>query len=96
MKFLSLAALLWVVAALGIGWAGAAQAASIRQQQSFAAWRKEDDCAHEAFLKFPDYTVASNARRDAATRACEKQRHVLLRARRLTPPVKRIPDAAAE
>ncbi|HEY5210804.1 MAG TPA: hypothetical protein VIJ42_15305 [Stellaceae bacterium] len=96
MKFLSLAGLLWVVTALGVGWVGSAQAGSIRQQQSFAAWRKEDDCAHEAFLKFPDYTVASNARRDAATRVCEKQHHVLLRAPRLTPLVKRILDAAAE
>lgn len=96
MKILPLGALLLVVAGLGAADMGSARAASIRQQQSFAVWRKEDDCAHDAFLKFPDYTVESNARREAATRACEKRRHVLSRAPRIDSPVKRIPDAAAE
>jgi hypothetical protein len=40
------------------------------QKNSSAAWRQADRCAQAAFQKFPDYTPESNAKREAARRAC--------------------------
>jgi hypothetical protein len=43
------------------------------QANSFAAWRQGDDCARQAFRKFPDYTKDGNAKREAARRECLRQ-----------------------
>jgi hypothetical protein len=75
---------------------GVAQAASVREQQSDLAWHQQDLCAHDAFVKFPDYTPEGNAKRARATRDCERKHHVLQRAPTAASPVRRIPDAAAE
>ncbi len=83
-----------VTLVLAVGIAAAAQATSVREKQSSAVWRKQDDCAHAAFLKFPDYTPESNANRDRATRACEDENHVPASPPVILLPVKRIPDAA--
>jgi len=44
--------------------------ADANQKNSSAAWRQADRCAQQAFQKFPDYTAESNAKREAARRAC--------------------------
>jgi hypothetical protein len=44
--------------------------ADMSQQNSGDAWRQASRCAHEAFKQYPDYTPASNAKREAARRAC--------------------------
>jgi hypothetical protein len=44
--------------------------ATNQQQQSFAVWKGEDNCAREAFRQFPDHTPESNAKRDEAMRRC--------------------------
>jgi len=44
--------------------------ADMNQKNSSAAWRQADHCAQQAFQKFPDYTPESNAKREAARRAC--------------------------
>ena len=81
---------------LSAGTLGSAQAASVREQQSNFAWHRQDLCAHDAFVKFPDYTVASNGMRADAIRACESRNHVLQRPPSNVSPVRRIPDSAAE
>ncbi|HEX4112486.1 MAG TPA: hypothetical protein VH020_08115 [Stellaceae bacterium] len=96
MRIRSLGVRLVVSAGLAAMAVGAADAASLREQQSNAAWHKQDVCAHDAFVKFPDYTTEANAKRAQATRACERKNHVLQRAPSTTSPVRRIPDAAAE
>lgn len=40
------------------------------QKDANAAWKQANLCAKDAFKKFPDYTVDSNAKRDAARREC--------------------------
>jgi hypothetical protein len=35
-----------------------------------AAWRNADQCAKDAFKKYPDYTPQSNAAREAMRREC--------------------------
>jgi hypothetical protein len=40
------------------------------QRNASAAWKLGDRCAQDAFKKFPDYTPESNAKREAARRAC--------------------------
>jgi hypothetical protein len=40
------------------------------QRDASAAWKQGDRCAEEAFKEFPDYTPESNAKREAARRAC--------------------------
>jgi hypothetical protein len=95
MKLRSLCVSFLVLAGAGALVAGA-DAASLREQQSNAAWHKQDVCAHDAFVKFPDYTPEGNAHRDQAMRDCERKNHVLQRAPTIASPVKRIPDAAAE
>jgi hypothetical protein len=93
MKLLWLAAAAALAAASG---ADSARAASVREQQSFDVWRKQDNCAHAAFLKFPDYTPESNANRARATRECEIKNNVRPRPPVVVSPVKTIPDAAAD
>ena len=44
--------------------------ADLNGKNATAAWHEADQCAHAALLKFPDYTPASNARREVARRAC--------------------------
>lgn len=92
MKFsLALAAAL-VAAMIGTE---AANAGSVRQKQSYDVWRIEDDCAHAAFLKYPDYTPESNAKRDRATRLCEARNHLPPRQPVISSPVRTIPDDEA-
>ena len=90
--------LFWLVASLAVacgGTTGVAHATSIREKESDSVWRKQDECARAAFLKFPDYTKASNAARDRETRACEIRNHVPVRDPVIVSPVKKIPDAEA-
>jgi hypothetical protein len=77
------------------GAVSAAQAASVREQQSNGVWKKQDACAKAAFLKFPDYTPQGNADRERATRDCEIAKGVPVRAPVAESPVKTIPDSAA-
>ena len=88
--------LMWFTPALALavvaGSLGVAQATSVREKQSSAVWRKQDDCEHAAFLKFPDYTPESNANRKQATRACEIEHHVPTRTPLTVSPGKRLPD----
>jgi hypothetical protein len=93
MRLLRFIAILAIVAAIGVD---AARAGSIREQQSDAVWRKQDECARTALLKFPDHTPESNADRDRATRDCERKNHVPVRAPATESPVKTIPDGAAD
>lgn len=76
--------------------AGAARAGDVRQQQSEAAWRQENQCSRDAFEKYPDYTAESNAARERMTRDCEIKHHVPVRAPIADSPVKTIPDGAAD
>jgi len=46
------------------------------QKDTGEAWRQTDRCAHEAFQKYPDYTPQSNAKREAARRACLRDHHL--------------------
>lgn len=93
MKPGSLVAALLVV---GIFGAVAARAGSLREQQAQAAWRKQDECARAAFVKFPDYVPESNAKRAEATRQCERENHLPERVPANQSPVKTIPDDAAD
>ena len=63
MKLVSLVIALSVLAA-------AAHAGTWDQQQSFAAWKRQDDCSRQAQRQFPDYTTESNAKREHALRQC--------------------------
>jgi len=72
-----------------------AHAGSVREQQAQAAWRKQDECARAAFVKFPDYVPESNAKRAAATRQCERDNHLPERAPTNESPVRTIPDEEA-
>lgn len=54
--------------------------AEINQQNATTAWRSADQCAKDAFKKFPDYTSQSNAHREAFRLEC-------LRDHRLPAPV---------
>lgn len=50
-----------------------APAAAPASQQGIVVikkWAAMDKCAHQAQVAFPDYTPDSNAKRDAALRAC--------------------------
>jgi hypothetical protein len=87
-----------VAALLLIGMFGAvsARAGSVREQQAQAAWRKQDECARAAFVKFPDYVPESNAKRAEATRQCERENHLPERVPDNQSPVKTIPDDAAD
>lgn len=76
--------------------AGVAQAASIREQESVAVWKKQDECARSAFLKFPDYTPQGNADREKAVRDCDIAKGVPVRAPVAESPVKTIPDSEAD
>ena len=58
----------WLVLAMVV--APLAARADANQKNSSAAWRQADRCAQQAFQKFPDYTTESNAKREAARRAC--------------------------
>jgi hypothetical protein len=90
--------LLWFIAGLAVAGAsaiGTAHATSLREKQSNTVWRKQDDCTHAAFLKFPDYTPESNAARERDARACEIRNHVPVRLPVISSPVKKIPDAEA-
>jgi len=58
----------WLVLAMVV--APLAARADANQKNSSAAWRQADRCAQQAFQKFPDYTAESNAKREAARRAC--------------------------
>jgi hypothetical protein len=93
MKQGSLVAVLLVV---GIFGALSAHAGSVREQQAQAAWRKEDECARAAFVKFPDYVPESNAKRAEATRQCERENRLPERVPGNESPVKTIPDDAAD
>jgi hypothetical protein len=64
----------WLVVALFA--VPAAQAADLNQQKAFNAWKQGDVCARDAFKKFPDYTVESNAKREAARQACLRDHHL--------------------
>ena len=85
-----------LIALLALSLGGTAEAASIRQQQSFAAWHIQDLCARDAFRKFPDYTVEGNAARDRYIRSCEVRHHLPPRADLHDSPIRRIPDSQAE
>lgn len=80
---------------IGIFGALGARAGSVREQQAQAAWRKEDDCARAAFVKFPDYVPESNAKRAEATRQCERDNHLPERVPANEAPLKTIPDDEA-
>ncbi|MGH6980905.1 MAG: hypothetical protein ACREFC_06830 [Stellaceae bacterium] len=84
-----------VMALAVIGAMTAAQAASVREKQSYSVWRAEDKCAHAAFVKFSDFTPESNARRDRATRLCEARNNLPPRNSVTTSPVRTIPDDEA-
>lgn len=84
------------VALAAIAAAGVAHAGSIREQQSVTVWKKQDDCAKAAFLKFPDYTSQANADRERAMRDCDVAKGVPVRAPVAESPVKTIPDSAAD
>ncbi len=92
MKLFRGVALALLAASIG---AGAARATDVREQQSVAVWHKQDECARAAFVKFPDYTAESNAKRDRATRDCEIRNHLPIRVPADEFPVKTIPDDAA-
>lgn len=92
MKISRLVALALLTASVGLG---TARAGDVREQQSNAMWRKQDDCARAAFVKFPDYTAESNAKRDRATRDCEIKNRLPVRAPASESPLKTIPDDAA-
>lgn len=85
-----------VLFALGITLVAPVRADTVRKKQSFEIWHEQDDCAREAFKKFPDYTRQSNARRDAAMLRCEQKHHLPPRADVGKSPVRQLPDAAAE
>jgi hypothetical protein len=72
-----------------------AQAGSVREQQAMAAWRKQDECARAAFVKFPDYVPESNAKRAEATRQCERDNRLPERLPANESPIKTIPDDEA-
>ncbi len=55
-----------MAAALALGTAHA----DVNGTNATTAWRKADNCAKAALLKYPDYTPESNAKREAARRAC--------------------------
>lgn len=55
-----------LVFALGPATASASQQGIVVTKK----WAVMDKCAHQAQLAFPDYTPDSNAKRDAALRAC--------------------------
>jgi len=82
------------LAVLTLG-ATSAYAGSVREQQAQAAWRKQDECARAAFVKFPDYVPESNAKRAAATLKCERDNHLPERAPVNESPVRTIPDDEA-
>jgi hypothetical protein len=44
--------------------------AEVNQQNATTAWRQADQCARDAFQKFPDHTPDGNAQREAARRVC--------------------------
>jgi hypothetical protein len=88
---LSAVAVLAVVAATGV-----AQAGSVREQQSNLVWKKQDECAKAAYLKFPDYTPQGNAAREGAMRDCDIAKGVPVRTPVAESPVKTIPDSAAD
>jgi hypothetical protein len=87
----------FVAALLVVGIFGAvsARAGSVREQQAQAAWHKQDECAREAFVKFPDFVPESNARRAEATRQCERDNHLPERVPANESPIKTIPDDEA-
>ncbi len=88
----------WFVAALlvvGIFSVVSARAGSVREQQAMAAWHKQDECARDAFVKFPDYVPESNAKRAEATRQCERDNHLPERVPANESPIKTIPDDEA-
>jgi len=64
--------LISLAALLVAGSSGPAAAADINQHKAAAAWKQSDNCAQEAFRKYPDYTPQSNARREAARQACQR------------------------
>jgi len=76
--------------------AGAAQATTVRQKQSDSVWHAADECAHAAFLKYPDFTPESNAKRDRETRLCEARQGLPPRAPVISSPVRTIPDDEAQ
>lgn len=92
MKFLWLATLLTLAVSV---YGEIALAGDVRQQQSQSAWRKEDQCARDAFAKFPDYTRESNAARDRLMRDCEIRSGIPVRAPVNASPVKTVPDDEA-
>jgi hypothetical protein len=53
-----------------VGFVDTAPAADLNQRKADTAWKAADNCAQDAFRKFPDYTPASNAKREAARQAC--------------------------
>jgi hypothetical protein len=65
-----LAALLLAVAAFPL----ASARADDKLQTSNAEWKAMDNCTHEAFHKFPDYTHESNTKREAYRRMCLRKR----------------------
>jgi hypothetical protein len=92
MKPRSFIAALLLVGVLG---AAGAHAGSVREQQAQAAWRKQDECARAAFVKFPDYVPESNAKRAEATRQCERDNNLPERVPANESPIKTIPDDEA-
>lgn len=43
-------------------------------KSSDRVWHAMDQCAHDAFQKFPDYTAQSNQKREAYRRACLRKK----------------------
>ncbi|HUZ71700.1 MAG TPA: hypothetical protein VMU87_01835 [Stellaceae bacterium] len=61
--------LAWLAFAAALLLPGAAMA-DMNQSDASKAWREADNCTHEAFRKFPDYTRESNAKREVARLSC--------------------------
>jgi hypothetical protein len=70
-RFIAPALVALAVAALA--WPGPA-GADDKLQTSNAEWKAMDNCTHEAFHKFPDYTRESNAKRAAYRLACLRKK----------------------
>jgi hypothetical protein len=60
---------LWLLTALAL-WIGTAEAATQQGTGAILKWKTMDKCAKQAQTAFPDFTVDSNAKRDAALQNC--------------------------
>jgi len=63
--------------------------ADAQQQQNFAIWHQMDQCAKEAYKKYPDHTPEGNAKREAARQACLRAHRLPVRDPVVPPPPRR-------